>query len=87
MTDQIENAEEKNETPVDPRLLTSLICPVSRQKLVYDAVNNELVSKTARLAYPIRGGIPLMLLEEARDMDLTPQPMPDLPAGEGDEDV
>lgn len=76
MTVQHDDAENADETRIDPRLLASLICPVSRQRLVYDAVNNELVSKKARLAYPIRGGIPLMLLEEARDLDLTAQPMP-----------
>lgn len=68
---------------VDPRLLEVLICPVSRQPLVYDRANNELVSKKARLAYPIRAGIPIMLAEEARDLD----ELPDLsgnPGGEGE---
>ena len=54
---------------VDPRLLEILICPVTRQPLVYDRARHELVSKNARLAYPIRGGIPIMLEEEARDLD------------------
>lgn len=57
---------------VDPRLLELLICPVSRQPLVYDAAANELISKKANLAYPIRNGIPLMLAEEARDLDELP---------------
>lgn len=56
---------------VDPRLLEILICPLTRQPLVYDRARNELVSKNARLAYRIRGGIPVMLPEEARDLDLT----------------
>jgi len=67
---------------VDPRLLEILICPVTRQPLVYDRAANELVSKKARLAYPIRGGIPIMLEEEARDMDELPDPSAE--AGEGE---
>jgi uncharacterized protein len=62
---------------VDPRLLELLICPVTRQPLVYDRAANELISAKARLAYPIRGGIPIMLEEEARDMDV----LPDLSSG------
>ena len=54
---------------VDPRLLEILICPQTRHPLSYDRAANELVSKRARLAYPIRGGIPVMLPEEARDLD------------------
>lgn len=57
---------------VDPRLLEVLICPLTRQPLVYDRAANELISAKARLAYPIRGGIPIMLEEEARDLDETP---------------
>ncbi len=57
---------------VDPRLLELLICPVTRQPLVYDRTAGELISAKARLAYPIRGGIPIMLEEEARDMDVLP---------------
>ena len=63
---------------VDPRLLELLICPVTRQPLVFDRAANELISAKARLAYPIRGGIPIMLEEEARDMDV----LPDLSGGE-----
>ncbi len=65
---------------VDPRLLEILICPVTRQPLAYDRAANELVSKMARLAYPIRGGIPIMLEEEARDLD----EVDDNAAGEGE---
>ena len=53
----------------DPRLLEILICPVSRQPLSYDRSEDELVSPKARLAYPIRNGIPIMLADEARDLD------------------
>lgn len=54
---------------IDPRLLEILICPLTRQTLSYDRTRNELVSRNARLAYRIRGGIPVMLPEEARDLD------------------
>ena len=52
----------------DPKLLELLVCPVSKMRLSYDAAAQELVSKAAGLAYPIRDGIPIMLPEEARDM-------------------
>ncbi len=55
--------------PVDPRLLEILVCPVTKQPLQYDRVNNELISPAAGLAYPIRDGIPIMLPEEARPLD------------------
>jgi len=51
---------------VDPKLLELLVCPVTKGPLVYDRERQELVSKSARLAYPIRDGIPVMLEEEAR---------------------
>lgn len=52
----------------DPRLLEKLVCPVTRTRLRYDARAQELVSEAASLAYPIRGGIPVMLVEEARPL-------------------
>lgn len=55
--------------PVDPRLLEILVCPVTKETLVYDRAANELISKAAGLAYPIRDGIPIMLPEEARHLD------------------
>jgi uncharacterized protein YbaR (Trm112 family) len=54
---------------LDPKLLEILVCPVSRGPLDYDREANELVSKQARLAYPIREGVPIMLPEEARNLD------------------
>lgn len=54
---------------VDPRLLEILVCPVTKGPLEYDADAQELVSKQAGLAYPIRDGIPIMLAEEARELD------------------
>lgn len=50
----------------DPRLLEMLVCPVTRTSLRYDAEAQELVSEAAGLAFPIRGGVPVMLAEEAR---------------------
>ena len=50
----------------DPKMLEALICPVTRANLVYDAAKNELISKAAKRAYPIRNGIPVMLPDEAR---------------------
>ena len=54
---------------VDPRLLEVLVCPVTRGRLTYDRERQELVSKGAKLAYPIRDGVPIMLAEEARKLD------------------
>ena len=56
---------------MDPKLLELLVCPVTKGPLVYDRERQELVSKSARLAYPIRDGIPVMLEDEARR--LTPE--------------
>ena len=53
----------------DRRMLEALICPRSQQTLRYDAEKQELVSKSAGLAYPIRNGIPVMLIDEARVLD------------------
>lgn len=54
---------------VDPRLLEILVCPLTKTTLRYDRERHELVSLAARLAYPIRDGIPIMLPEEARPID------------------
>ena len=54
---------------VDPKLLEILVCPVTRTTLRYDRERQELVSDKARLAYPIRDGIPIMLADEARSLD------------------
>jgi uncharacterized protein YbaR (Trm112 family) len=56
-------------TAVDPRLLEVLVCPVTRGKLTYDRDRQELVSRGAKLAFPIRDGVPIMLPEEARALD------------------
>jgi uncharacterized protein YbaR (Trm112 family) len=54
---------------VDPKLLEILVCPLTKGTLDYDAEKQELVSRSAKLAYPIRAGIPIMLVEEARKLD------------------
>jgi uncharacterized protein len=54
---------------IDPKLLEILVCPVTKSVLEYDAAKQELVSRAAKLAYPIRDGIPIMLPEEARRLD------------------
>ena len=56
-------------TDIDPRLLEILVCPVTRGPLSYDRARQELVSRLAKLAYPVREGIPIMLAEEARQLD------------------
>jgi len=54
---------------VDPKLLEILVCPLTKGPLEYDAAKQELISRKAKLAYPIRDGIPIMLPEEARRLD------------------
>jgi uncharacterized protein YbaR (Trm112 family) len=54
---------------VDPKLLEILVCPLTKAPLRYDAEANELISDKAGLAYPVRDGIPIMLVDEARRLD------------------
>jgi uncharacterized protein len=54
---------------VDPKLLDLLVCPLTKGTVTFDRERNELVSEGARLAYPIRDGIPIMLVSEARKLD------------------
>lgn len=54
---------------IDPKLLEILVCPLTKSTLRYDAQAGELVSDKAKLAYPIRDGIPIMLVDEARKLD------------------
>jgi uncharacterized protein YbaR (Trm112 family) len=54
---------------VDPKLLEILVCPVTKTTLRYDRERQELISDKARLAFPIRDGIPIMLADEARSLD------------------
>ena len=59
-------SENTNKDQVDPKLLEILVCPVTKGDLEYNKEKNELISRQAGLAYPIRDGIPIMLEEEAR---------------------
>mgnify|MGYP006056804515 FL=1 len=54
---------------VDSRLLAVLVCPVTKGPLEYDAQNNELISQQLGVAFPIRGGVPIKLVDEARDLN------------------
>lgn len=65
MPENIEPASHK----VDPKLLEILVCPLTKSTLEYDSAANELISRKAGLAYPIRDGIPIMLPDEARVLD------------------
>ena len=58
-----------HQNDVDPKLLEILVCPLTKATLRYDRDRQELVSEQARLAYPIREGIPIMLVDEARSLD------------------
>jgi uncharacterized protein YbaR (Trm112 family) len=61
-------APHPEDVAVDPRLLEILVCPVTRGPLEFDRAKGELISRSARLAYPIRDGVPIMLPEEAREL-------------------
>ncbi|ADE40045.1 protein of unknown function DUF343 [Candidatus Puniceispirillum marinum IMCC1322] len=65
-TDELTNGDEKM---IDPTLMDILVCPIARCPLVYNAKTNELISVQARKAYPVRDGVPIMLIDEARDLD------------------
>jgi len=54
---------------VDPKLLEILVCPLTKQRLDYDREAQELISRSAKLAFPIRDGIPVLLVDEARKLD------------------
>ncbi len=74
MTTKKDTPDETRDAPgntdgIDPKLLEILVCPLTRGPLEYDRSANELISRKARLAYPIRDGIPIMLPGEARELD------------------
>ena len=58
-----------NYEDVDPKLIEILVCPLTKGPLIYDRCGQELISEQARLAYPIREGVPIMLVDEARNLD------------------
>ncbi|HBZ43543.1 MAG TPA: hypothetical protein DEO85_05665 [Maritimibacter sp.] len=59
-----------SETVIDRHMLEALVCPMTQRPLEYDPEKQELVSKAAKLAFPIRDGIPIMLVDEARKLDM-----------------
>ena len=63
-----ETGEARRQAPIDPRLLEILVCPLTKGPLEYDREANELISRKAGLAFPVRDGIPIMLPEEARKL-------------------
>jgi uncharacterized protein len=65
MTDETSSSS----ASIDPKLLEILVCPLTRTKLEYDRERQELISRAARLAFPVRDGVPLMALEAARKLD------------------
>lgn len=67
-TPQAETPPPVEATRIDPKLLELLVCPLTKETLEYDAARQELISRRAKLAYPIRDGIPIMLPEEARQL-------------------
>ena len=66
MTDR---SEQSGQRRLDPKLLEILVCPVTKGPLVYDPAAQELISRQAGLAFPIRDGIPIMLVDEARPLE------------------
>lgn len=56
------------EHQIDPKMLETLVCPVNRTTLIYDKEKQELISRSAKLAFPIRNGVPIMLVNEAREI-------------------
>ncbi len=62
-------AESATPSPIDPRLLEILVCPLTKGPLEYDRAAGELISRQAGLAYPVRDGIPIMLIDEARKLE------------------
>ncbi len=61
---------------LDPKLLEILVCPATHGPLIYDRAAQELISPRAKLAYPIRDGVPIMLPEEARGLEIDAGPLP-----------
>ena len=61
---------DKGERTIDPKLLEILVCPLTKTPLIYNRETQELISEQAGLAYPIRNGVPIMLVDEARNTNL-----------------
>ena len=65
----MDSSPERSDATVDRKLLEILVCPLTKGALEFDSARQELISRSAKLAYPIRDGIPIMLPEEARRLD------------------
>jgi uncharacterized protein YbaR (Trm112 family) len=68
-TARMNSSPERTDSSVDPKLLEILVCPLTKGPLEFDSARQELISRSAKLAYPIRDGIPIMLPEEARKIE------------------
>lgn len=66
---EVDSTEENRRGRIDPKLLELLVCPLTRARLEYDVGRQELVSRAAKLAFPIRDGIPILIADEARRLD------------------
>ncbi len=73
-TSNTPNTPSSSNKKIDERLLAILVCPITKAPLIYDRENNELISEQAQLAYPVREGIPILLVEEARKLESLPAP-------------
>ena len=73
MTQDIDDRGESDQ-PVDNCLLNLLVCPVTKGPLEYDERNNELISRQLGKAFPVRAGVPIMLIDEARDLEMEEGP-------------
>ncbi len=67
---------DEKQARIDPKLLEILVCPLTKTTLQYDAAAQELISRAAGLAYPIRNGVPLMTVESARRLEDSSAPLP-----------
>ena len=68
-TGDVDASSTAQEADIDPRLLELLVCPLTKTSLTYDRERKELISRSARLAFPIRDGVPMMTVEAARELD------------------
>lgn len=66
---EVREIRERGDLAVSPKLIEALVCPATGGRLEYDGERQELISRTAHLAYPIRDGIPVMLIDEARRLE------------------
>ena len=69
MAEQNKYSETEMTKEIDPKLLEILVCPITKETLIWDKDNHELISKKAGLAYKVKDGIPIMLVDEARKID------------------